>query len=252
MKIDILSLFPDMFSGPLHQSIVGKAIEDKLLDVKVTNFRDFSSDKHHNVDDYPYGGGAGMLLQPQPIFDAMAAVENDNANLPKGRVVILDPGGKQFDQKMAESFAQEAHLTFICGHYEGYDERIKTLATDEVSLGDYVLTGGELAAMVMIDATVRLLPGVLGNKESAPGDSFSTGLLEYPQYSRPADFRGMQVPEVLLNGNHQLIDQWRQKQALKRTLLKRPDLLKKIRLSKEDLNLLNDIKAELSEPEAKN
>lgn len=157
MKIDILSLFPDMFSGPMHESIVGKAIEDKLLDMKVTNFRDYASNKHNNVDDYPYGGGAGMLLQPQPIFDAMAAVEDENRQLPKGRVIILDPGGKPFNQKMAEDFANETHLTFICGHYEGYDERIKTLATDEVSLGDYVLTGGELAAMVMIDATVRKL-----------------------------------------------------------------------------------------------
>lgn len=244
MKIDILSLFPDMFSGPLHQSIVGKAIEDQLLDVQVTNFRDYSTNKHHNVDDYPYGGGAGMLLQPQPIFDTMAELESQNADLPKGRVIILDPGGQPFDQHLAESFARESHLTFICGHYEGYDERIKTLATDEVSLGDYVLTGGELAAMVMIDATVRLLPGVLGNKESAPGDSFSTGLLEYPQYSRPADFRGMKVPDVLLSGNHQLIAQWRRKEALKRTLLKRPDLLKKMRLNQEDLELLAEIKAE--------
>ncbi len=244
MKIDILSLFPDMFSGPLHQSIVGKAIEDRLLDVQVTNFRDYSTNKHHNVDDYPYGGGAGMLLQPQPIFDTMAELESQNADLPKGRVIILDPGGQPFDQHLAESFARESHLTFICGHYEGYDERIKTLATDEVSLGDYVLTGGELAAMVMIDATVRLLPGVLGNKESAPGDSFSTGLLEYPQYSRPADFRGMKVPDVLLSGNHQLIAQWRRKEALKRTLLKRPDLLKKMRLNQEDLELLAEIKAE--------
>jgi len=247
MKIDILSLFPDMFSGPMHESIVGKAIEDHLLDIDVTNFRDYSSNKHNNVDDYPYGGGAGMLLQPQPIFDAMAAIDETNQQLPKGRVIILDPGGKPFNQKMAENFASESHLTFICGHYEGYDERIKTLATDEVSLGDYVLTGGELAAMVMIDATVRLLPGVLGNEESAPGDSFSTGLLEYPQYSRPADFRGMQVPEVLLNGNHQLIAQWRRKQALKRTLQKRPDLLDKIKLDRKDFELLEEIKLESSD-----
>ncbi|KRN45654.1 tRNA (guanine-N(1)-)-methyltransferase [Pediococcus damnosus] len=231
----------------MHESIVGKAIEDKLLDMKVTNFRDYASNKHNNVDDYPYGGGAGMLLQPQPIFDAMAAVEDENRQLPKGRVIILDPGGKPFNQKMAEDFANETHLTFICGHYEGYDERIKTLATDEVSLGDYVLTGGELAAMVMIDATVRLLPGVLGNEESAPGDSFSTGLLEYPQYSRPADFRGMQVPEVLLSGNHQLIAKWRRKQALKRTLQKRPDLLDKMEFDRKDHELLEEIKLESSD-----
>jgi tRNA (guanine37-N1)-methyltransferase len=170
MQIDILSLFPEMFAGPLHESMIGNAIENDVINVDVTNFRDFTTDKHNHVDDYPYGGGAGMLLQPQPIFDALASVQEKHPA--PGRVILLDPAGVQFNQHVAEDFAQEEHLTFICGHYEGYDERIRSLVTDEVSLGDYVLTGGELGAMVMIDATVRLLPGVLGNSESAPGDSF--------------------------------------------------------------------------------
>ena len=199
MKIDILSLFPEMFKGPLTQSIVGKAIEKQLLDVEVTDFRDYTTNKQRHVDDTPYGGGAGMLLQAQPIYDALDAIAAKNDGL--GKVILLDPVGRKFDQKVAEELSQEKHLTFICGHYEGYDERIRERVTDEISLGDFVLTGGELGAMVVIDATVRLLPDVLGNRESALGDSFSMGLLEYPQYTRPADFRGMKVPEVLTSGN---------------------------------------------------
>lgn len=242
MKIDVLSLFPEMFDGPMKQSIVGKAIDNNVLDLKLTNFRDFTTDKQNHVDDYPYGGGAGMLLQAQPVFDALEAVQKESNT--KGKVILLDPAGRKFDQKVAEEFANEEHLTFICGHYEGYDERIRELVTDEVSLGDYILTGGELGAMVMIDATVRLLPEVLGNKESAPGDSFSNGLLEYPQYTRPADFRGMQVPDVLTNGNHKLIEEWRQKESLRRTLERRPDLLEDIQLSKQQVEWLADIKLE--------
>ncbi|MDK1726434.1 tRNA (guanosine(37)-N1)-methyltransferase TrmD [Dellaglioa algida] len=242
MKIDVLSLFPEMFDGPMKQSIVGKAIDNNVLDLKLTNFRDFTTDKQNHVDDYPYGGGAGMLLQAQPVFDALEAVQKESNT--KGKVILLDPAGRKFDQKVAEEFANEEHLTFICGHYEGYDERIRELVTDEVSLGDYILTGGELGAMVMIDATVRLLPEVLGNKESAPGDSFSNGLLEYPQYTRPADFRGMKVPDVLTNGNHKLIEEWRQKESLRRTLERRPDLLKDIQLSKQQVEWLADIKSE--------
>ncbi|MHC9532588.1 tRNA (guanosine(37)-N1)-methyltransferase TrmD [Dellaglioa sp. BT-FLS60] len=242
MKIDVLSLFPEMFDGPMKQSIVGKAIEKKVLDLKVTNFRDFTTDKQNHVDDYPYGGGAGMLLQAQPVFDALEAVQKESNA--KGKVILLDPAGRKFDQTVAEEFANEEHLTFICGHYEGYDERIREVVTDEVSLGDYILTGGELGAMVMIDATVRLLPEVLGNKESAPGDSFSNGLLEYPQYTRPADFRGMKVPEVLTNGNHKLIDEWRQKESLRRTFERRPDLLEEMQLSKQQIEWLADIKLE--------
>lgn len=245
MQIDILSLFPDMFTGPLHTSMIGNAIENNVINVDVTDFRDYTTDKHNHVDDYPYGGGAGMLLQPQPIFDALAAVQAKHTT--KGRVILLDPAGVQFNQHVAEDFAREEHLTFICGHYEGYDERIRSLVTDEVSLGDYVLTGGELGAMVMIDATVRLIPGVLGNAESAPGDSFSSGLLEYPQYTRPADFRGMPVPEILLSGDHGKIDDWRLEQALKRTYERRPDMLAGLKLSSKARHMLADIKADASE-----
>ncbi|WP_251898179.1 tRNA (guanosine(37)-N1)-methyltransferase TrmD [Lactiplantibacillus paraplantarum] len=246
MQIDILSLFPEMFAGPLHESMIGNAIENDVINVDVTNFRDFTTDKHNHVDDYPYGGGAGMLLQPQPIFDALTSVQAKHSAA--GRVILLDPAGVQFNQHVAEDFAGEEHLTFICGHYEGYDERIRSLVTDEVSLGDYVLTGGELGAMVMIDATVRLLPGVLGNAESAPGDSFSSGLLEYPQYTRPADFRGMKVPDILLSGDHGKIDDWRLEQALKRTYERRPDMLTGLTLSGKAQQMLADIKAD--EPEA--
>ncbi|WP_397321327.1 tRNA (guanosine(37)-N1)-methyltransferase TrmD [Pediococcus acidilactici] len=240
MKIDILTLFPKMVEVPLHESIVGKAIESGKLGVEVTDFREYSTNKHKNVDDYPYGGGAGMLLTPQPIFDAMKHVKSQNQQS-AGRVILVDPGGKRFDQAMAEDFAKEEHLTFICGHYEGYDERIKTLVDDEVSLGDFVITGGELAALTMIDATVRLLPDVLGNDESAEDDSFSTGLLEFPQYTRPADFRGLKVPEILLSGNHGKIDEWRRTMALKKTFERRPDLLKTARLTAEDQKILREL-----------
>lgn len=240
MKIDILSLFPEMFKGPLTQSIVGKASEKGLLQIDVTDFRDYTTNKQRHVDDTPYGGGAGMLLQAQPIFDALDAVEEKNGGL--GRVILLDPAGRKFDQKVAEELSKEEHLTFICGHYEGYDERIRTKVTDEISLGDFVLTGGELGAMVVIDATVRLLPEVLGNSESAVGDSFSTGLLEYPQYTRPADFRGMKVPEVLTSGNHQKIAEWRNKEALRRTYLRRPDLLDNYSLSEQEEKWLREFK----------
>lgn len=246
MRIDVLTLFPGMFAGPMGESIIGKAREKDLLEINVSNFRDYSDNKHHTVDDYPYGGGAGMLLKAQPIFDNLAAIEQATPTTKK-RVILLDPAGKKFDQKMAEEFSQEEHLIFICGHYEGYDERIRTLVTDEVSLGDYVLTGGELGAMVMIDATVRLLPEVLGNETSAQTDSHSTGLLEHPQYTRPADFRGLAVPEVLLNGNHKLIEEWRLKESLRRTYTRRPDMLEKLELTPEMKKLLAEIKNELSQ-----
>ena len=240
MKIDILSLFPEMFKGPLTQSIVGKAIEKQLLDVEVTDFRDYTTNKQRHVDDTPYGGGAGMLLQAQPIYDALDAIAAKNDGL--GKVILLDPVERKFDQKVAEELSQEKHLTFICGHYEGYDERIRERVTDEISLGDFVLTGGELGAMVVIDATVRLLPDVLGNRESALGDSFSMGLLEYPQYTRPADFRGMKVPEVLTSGNHQKIAEWRNKEALRRTYERRPDLLENYELSAQEEKWLREFK----------
>ncbi len=243
MRIDVLTLFPRMFDGLLSESIIGKAIGKNLLDIKVRNFRDFSTNKHQQVDDYPYGGGAGMLLKVQPIHDGLTVIKEEAVSS-KPRVILLDPAGKPFDQNMAEEFSREDHLVFICGHYEGYDERIRSLVTDEVSLGDYVLTGGELGAMVMIDATVRLLPEVLGNEDSAKTDSHSTGLLEHPQYTRPAVYEGMEVPHVLTNGNHKLIEEWQLKESLRRTLLRRPDMLEKIELTKEMSRLLEEIKNE--------
>ena len=250
MRIDILSLFPDMFKATMGESIVGKAQDNGFLDIHVTDFRDYTTDKHNHVDDAPFGGGAGMLLQAQPIFDAMAAVhEQTKDQYSRGRVILMDPAGRRFDQDYAQELAQEDHLTFICGHYEGYDERIRHLVTDEASLGDYVLTGGELAAMVMIDATVRFAHGVLGNMSSPMGDSFSNGLLEYPQYTRPADFRGMKVPEVLTSGNHQKIREWRMKESLRRTLERRPDLLKTAKLSREQEIMLQDLRLE-QDPDA--
>lgn len=236
MRIDILTLFPDMFS-PLHQSIVGRAQEKGLIDLHTHDFRAHATNKQRHVDDMPYGGGQGMLLMPQPIFDAMDSFSHSQA-----RVILLDPAGKKFDQKMAETFSKETQLVFICGHYEGYDERIKTLVADEVSLGDFVLTGGEVAATVMIDAVARLIPGVLGKQESYEEDSFSSGLLEYPQYTRPEMFRGMKVPDVLMSGHHENIRKWRLKESLKKTLERRPDLLETYDASTEALKMLADLR----------
>lgn len=246
MKIDVLTLFPRMFEGPMGESIIGKAVNKGLLEINVSNFRDYSDNKHQTVDDYPYGGGAGMLLKVQPIYDNIKAIEQANPETKK-RVILLDPAGKRFDQAMAEEFSNEEHLVFICGHYEGYDERIRSLVTDEVSLGDYVLTGGELGAMVMIDATVRLLPDVLGNQTSAQTDSYSTGLLEHPQYTRPAEFNGMKVPEVLTNGNHKLIEEWQLKESLRRTYQRRADLLEQLSMTPQMLKLLEEVKKEESD-----
>lgn len=232
-----------MFEGPMGESIIGKAQDKGLLEINVSNFRDYANNKHKTVDDYPYGGGAGMLLKVQPIYDNLKAIEAKTPTVKK-RVILLDPAGKKFDQSVAEEFSKEDHLIFICGHYEGYDERIRSLVTDEISLGDYVLTGGELGAMVMIDATVRLLPDVLGNETSAQTDSHSTGLLEHPQYTRPAEFEGMKVPEVLMNGNHKLIASWQLKESLRRTYLRRPDMLAQFPLTKEMEKLLAEIKQE--------
>lgn len=244
MKIDVLTLFPEMFEGVFGQSILKKAAEKQAVHYNVINFRDYADNKHQTVDDYPYGGGAGMVLKPQPIFDAVAALqgkENDR----KGRVILLCPQGERYDQKKAEELAKEEHLIFICGHYEGYDERIrKHLVTDEISIGDFVLTGGELGAMVVVDSVVRLLPEVLGNEESHQKDSFSTGLLEHPHYTRPADFRGLKVPDILLSGNHKNIEEWRVKESLRRTLTRRPDLLEVIELTKEQSKWLEEIKKE--------
>ena len=241
MKIDILTLFPQMFA-PLNESLLGKAQAKQLLEIAICDFRQYATNKQHHVDDTPYGGGAGMLLQPQPMYRAMDVINAQDAG--KKRVILLDPAGQKFNQALAQDLAQEQHLVFICGHYEGFDERIERLATDKVSLGDFVLTGGEMAAMVMIDALARFVPGVLGNETSAYSDSFSAGLLEYPQYTRPAEYRGMKVPEILLSGNHQKIAQWRRQQALKKTWLQRPDLLAQTALTTADLNYLDTLTSE--------
>lgn len=245
MRIDVLTLFPNMFSGVFNESILKRAQEIGSVQYNVVNFREYANNKHNSVDDYPYGGGAGMVLKPEPIFNAVESIKEDTKSTP--RVILLCPQGERYTQKKAEELAKEEHLLFICGHYEGYDERIREhLVTDEISIGDFVLTGGELGAMVVIDSVVRLLPGVLGNEESPVQDSFSTGLLEHPHYTRPAEFRGMKVPDVLLSGNHKLIDEWRRKQSLKRTYERRPDLLQTFNLTDQDKKWLEEIKKEKS------
>ncbi|HEL2300353.1 TPA: tRNA (guanosine(37)-N1)-methyltransferase TrmD [Streptococcus suis] len=237
MRIDILTLFPEMFA-PLEHSIVGKARDKGLLAINYHNFRE-NAEKARHVDDEPYGGGQGMLLRAQPIFDTMDSIEQTTP-----RVILLDPAGRTFNQAYAEELAQEEQLIFICGHYEGYDERIKTLVTDEISLGDYVLTGGELAAMTMIDATVRLIPEVIGKEVSHTDDSFSSGLLEYPQYTRPYEYRGMVVPDVLMSGHHENIRKWRLEESLRKTYQRRPDLLENYNFTSEELTIFEKIKAE--------
>jgi tRNA (guanine37-N1)-methyltransferase len=222
MKIDVLTLFPAMFAGPLDESIVKRARDAKLLDLKIHNLRDWTHDRHKTVDDRPFGGGPGMLLKVEPFFEAIESLQRE-----KTRVILLSPSGRKFDQSIARELAQSDDLLLVCGSYEGFDERVReALADDELSIGDYVLTNGALPAMVVIDAVARLLPGVLGDDESSRDESFSNGLLEYPQYTRPAEFRGMKVPEVLLSGNHAEIERWRREQAKLRTEKQRPDLLK--------------------------
>ncbi len=221
MKIDVLTLFPEMFAGPLDVSIVARARKAGLLDLRVHNLRDWTHDRHKTVDDRPFGGGAGMVMKPEPLFEAVEALAVSQAH-----VVLLGPAGRPFSQAIARELAQHEHVVFICGSYEGVDERVReALADDELSIGDYVLTNGGLPAMVIIDAVTRLLPGALGDDQSAADESFSHGLLEYPHYTRPADFRGMKVPEVLLGGHHAEIEKWRVAQAKLRTAERRPDLL---------------------------
>lgn len=239
MKIDVLSLFPAMFEGVFGESILKKAAEKEAVNYQVVNFREFSDNKHKQVDDYPYGGGAGMVLKPQPVFDAVDSLKGDA----KPRVILMCPQGERYTQAKAEELAKEEHLIFICGHYEGYDERIREhVVTDEISIGDYVLTGGELGAMVVIDSVVRLIPGVLGNEDSPVLDSFSSGLLEHPHYTRPSDFRGMEVPQPLLSGNHKLIEEWREKESFRRTLERRPDLLETYPLTEKQAALVEELK----------
>src|SRR5438552_210327 len=223
MKIDVLTLFPAMFAGPLDESIIKRARADGLLDLAIHSLRDYTHDRHKTVDDKPFGGGPGMLLKPEPIFEAVEKLASENT-----RVVLLSPAGRRFNQSIARELAQVEEMLLITGHYEGFDERIRQeLADDELSIGDFVLTNGALPAMVIIDAVARLLPGVLGADQSSNEESFTDGLLEYPQYTRPAEFRGMKVPEVLLSGNHAEIARWRAEQARLRTQQRRPDMLKK-------------------------
>lgn len=240
MKVHILSLFPDMFAGVFGASILKKAQEKGAVEISVTDFRQFAEGKQRQVDDYPYGGGAGMVLKPEPFFNAVEALTEGRK---KPRVILMDPQGERFTQAKAEELAQEEELLFLCGHYEGYDERIRQhLVTDEISIGDFVLTGGELAAMTIVDSVVRLLPGVLGNEDSPVKDSFSTGLLEHPHYTRPADYRGMKVPDVLLSGNHALIDRWRDEQSILRTFERRPDLLENAPLTEHQQKYLEQLR----------
>jgi tRNA (guanine37-N1)-methyltransferase len=225
---------------------LGKAREKGIVSLNAVNFRDFANNKHNTVDDYPFGGGGGMVLKPEPIFAAVEHIAAASGTKP--RVILMCPQGKPYSQRIAERLSRESHLLLICGHYEGYDERIREhLVDEEISIGDYVLTGGELPAMVVIDSVVRLLPGVLGNEQSAVTDSFSTGLLEYPQYTRPANFRGWNVPDVLLSGHHEQIAKWRREQSLLRTLKRRPELLENADLSEEESEWLNRLKNQLAD-----
>jgi tRNA (guanine37-N1)-methyltransferase len=239
MRFDVLTLFPGMFTSPLRESILGRAIERELIDVRTINIRDFTFDKHHVVDDTPYGGGQGMVMKVEPIGRAIEGIKSED---PSAWTIYLTPQGKPLDQEEARTLSLKPHLILLCGRYEGVDERVRDLWVDqEISIGDYVLTGGELAAMVIIDSVARLLPGVLGSDRSAEEDSFFDSLLEYPQYTRPFDFRGRSVPEVLLSGNHSAISLWRRREALRRTWARRPDLLSKARLSDSDRRLLLEI-----------
>jgi tRNA (guanine37-N1)-methyltransferase len=236
MRIDILTLFPEMFAGPFGESILKRAQQAGIVSITLHNIRDFAHDKHHVVDDTPYGGGAGMLMKPEPVFEAVEAVRR-----PDSCVVLLTPRGRLLDQVLAKRLSEQPSLVLICGRYEGVDERVSTLADEELSVGDYVLSGGEPAAIVVVDAVVRLLPGAIGAEGGAAADSHATGLLEHPQYTRPAEFRGLRVPDVLLSGNHQEIARWQRQQSLRLTRRRRPDLLASAPLSDEDRRFLETL-----------
>jgi tRNA (guanine37-N1)-methyltransferase len=240
IKFDILSIFPEMFESPLNYSILKRAKEKELVGIRLHNIRDYAEDKHRMTDDAPYGGGGGMVMKVKPIDRALASIVTSRDN---ALIVLLTPQGETFSQKIAEEMAAYLQIVLICGRYEGVDERVRAHLVDrEISIGDFVLTGGELSAMVLVDAVSRLVPGVLGNYEAASFDSFSTGMLEYPHYTRPACYRSWSVPEVLMSGNHREIEKWRRKESLRRTYLRRPDLLEKIQLSGEDRRILEEIK----------
>jgi tRNA (guanine37-N1)-methyltransferase len=242
LLIQILTLFPQMFAGPFSSSIIKRAVEKGLVRLETINFRDYAFDRHRSVDDTPYGGGPGMVLKPEPLYlaveDLAVKQRNSNDQGEEAYILLTTPQGEVFRQETAVELSKKKHLVFICGHYEGFDERIRALAHREFSIGDFVLTGGELPAMVMIDSIVRLIPEVLGAEDAAENDSFAQGLLDYPQYTRPAVFRGMPVPEVLLSGHHARINAWRREQSLLRTAQRRPDLLRNVELSPEDLEFL--------------
>jgi len=245
MRIDILTLFPEMFTGPFDTSIIKRAQDNGLLDINLHNIRNFSQNKHHTVDDTPYGGGAGMVMQAEPLFKAMEFIAEQQA---VDRVIMMCPQGRPFNQQIAKELATQERLVMICGHYEGIDERVKErLVTDEISIGDYVLTGGELPAMVVVDAVARMIPGVLGEMASAEADSFYDGLLEHPHYTKPRIYHGMEVPEVLLSGHHKNIDQWRRRQSLLRTLERRPELLVEAPLTQQDIKALKEVQRSLQE-----
>lgn len=238
-EFNIITIFPEIFSSPFKESIIKRAIEKEVVKINVYDLRDFTSDKHRITDDYPYGGGAGMIMKPEPLAEAIEKINKKSLS----RVILMTPQGRCFTQAKASELSQENKITIVCGRYEGIDERVRThFIDDEISIGDYILTGGEIPAMVLIDSIIRLIPGVLGDVTSAEEDSFSSDLLEYPQYTRPSNFRGYIVPEVLLSGNHEKIKKWRRRESLKRTLDRRPDLLKKAALSDEDKKIMEEIK----------
>jgi len=242
MRVDILTLFPDLFAHFLKESILGRAIKKELLDIQITNIRSFATGPHRTVDDRPYGGGDGMVLKPGPIYRALQSIERETG---KSSVLLLSPQGRTFNQSAAWELSRKEHLILICGHYEGIDERIRTHCVDmELSIGDYVLSGGELAAMVVVDVVSRLVPNVLGGERSNLEDTFEDGLLEYPHFTRPKVFKDLEVPEVLLSGNHELIRVWRRTESLKRTLERRPDLLYKAKLTEEDRRILAQLQVE--------
>jgi len=242
MRIDVLTLFPEMFEVVLQSSILGRALQAGLVTINLHNIRDYAADKHHVTDDYPYGGGGGMVMKPEPIFAAVEAVLGTSPEEEEVPVILLTPQGRLFNEQIALEYAHQKRLLLLCGRYEGVDERVRqSLVTEELSIGDYVISGGELAAMVVVDAVVRLLPGALGDPTGALDDSHVEGLLEYPHYTRPQSFRGMSVPEVLLSGHHAEIERWRRQESLRRTLQRRPALLRKVLLSQEDMAFLRSL-----------
>ena len=243
MKFDIITIFPEIFNAYLNESIIKRAVNKKIIEAKVHNLRDFTADRHRTVDDYPYGGGPGMVMKPEPFFNAVETIKSDG--IPR-RTIMLSPQGKVFNQGMALSMSKESQgLILICGRYEAVDERVReNLVDEEISIGDYILTGGELPALVIIDTVARLIPGVLGDERSNEEESFTWGILDYPQYTRPPEFRGLKAPEVLLSGNHKDISNWRRKEALRRTILKRPDLIGRALLTDKDHKLVSEIKEE--------